>query len=59
MRRAHQDVAHLIVEAGGELGFDEPTMSSELCELTRQGRLDGIRLLLESKADPGAADYDM
>ena len=38
VKHAHVDVARLLRENGGELGFDEASLSSELCESARSAR---------------------
>ena len=58
VKHAHVDVARLLRENGGELGFDEASLSSELCESARSGSLDQMSLLLRNHADVDAKDYD-
>ena len=56
VRHGHRDIAVELIEKGAELGFDEATTSGELCELSRGGDLDKIKLLLSGGADANAAD---
>jgi hypothetical protein len=43
---------------GGELGYDEVQTAGELCELSRQGRIDVLQSLISSGANVNAADCE-
>ena len=58
VREGHLDCAEKLRVAGGELGFDEATASSELCESARKGDVEAIAMLLSCGVSVNAADYD-
>ena len=58
VRAGHLDVATTLRNAGGVLGWDEATMSGELCEAARAGKLSSFSLMLKAGADINAKDYD-
>eukprot|EP00327_Prymnesium_parvum_P014728 CAMPEP_0113246232 /NCGR_PEP_ID=MMETSP0008_2-20120614/9358_1 /TAXON_ID=97485 /ORGANISM="Prymnesium parvum" /LENGTH=1137 /DNA_ID=CAMNT_0000093969 /DNA_START=33 /DNA_END=3446 /DNA_ORIENTATION=- /assembly_acc=CAM_ASM_000153 len=56
--KGHEQVASILHNVGGELGWDEAEMASELCEKAREGDNKRITLLLACNARVNAADYD-
>ena len=58
VREGHGAIAKALIARGAELGFDEDKTSGELCSLAANGDVNRIKLLLEGKCDPNAADYD-
>ena len=58
IREGHRELALMLIEAGGGLEYDEATAAGELCELARCGDVEKMRLILDGKSDPNAADYD-
>lgn len=58
VREGHLDCAEKLRVAGGELGYDEATASSELCESARKGDVEAIAMLLSCGVSVNAADYD-
>merc|ERR1712216_561734 len=59
VRHGHRQCAMQLYSAGATLGYDESKASGELCELAREGDIEGIRLLIDCGINAGAADYDL
>jgi ankyrin repeat protein len=57
-REGHAAVARSLHARGGELGLDAVETSGVLCELTRKGSLDLLKLLVECGGRVNSADYD-
>eukprot|EP00966_Prymnesium_polylepis_P212319 4918490-Prymnesium_polylepis.1 len=56
VREGHKDVALMLRENSGELGYDETETSGELCELARRGNTVMIDVLLNCGAMINSAD---
>ena len=56
VREGHRDIANQLVEASGQLAYDEETAAGTLCELARMGDLEKVKLLLAGGCDTNAAD---
>ena len=56
VKHGHTEVAALLKDKGGTLGYGEVEASGELCELARQGKIDVIKLMLRCGAQINAAD---
>ena len=58
VRGGHALVAQELRDAGAQLGLDEVSTSSELCELAKRGATDRLSLILSCSAEVNAKDYD-
>mgnify|MGYP001217910321 CR=1 FL=1 len=58
VREGHSAIAKALIGRGATLGYDEEKTSGELCSLAASGDVNRIKLLLQGKCDPNAADYD-
>ena len=58
VRERHREVALLLHSHGGSLAYDEISVSSQLCESAKDGRLEAIELLLKCGCVVNARDYD-
>lgn len=53
-----QVIAKALLQNGSFLQLEESVVSGELCERARNGDVERIKLLIKSKCDANAADYD-
>ena len=58
VREGHKSAARDLHAAGAALMMDQVSMSGELCELSKNGKLETLQLLLDCGCDVNAADYD-
>lgn len=56
VREGHRDIANQLIEAGGQLAYDEETAAGTMCELCRVGDLEKVKLLLAGGCNANAAD---
>jgi len=58
VRHCHDEIAAMLLAAGGSLELSEAEISVRLCSAAAQGDIDGLRRLLEAHNEVDSLDYD-
>jgi len=57
LRGGHHSVARVLCNHGGQLALNGLESALTLCECAAQGKLESLKALIESRADPNEVDY--